>query len=120
MNPFSRDTPVRKLLFHVVHEAGRPTKINVCLAREADFVEYGSREVTRCIEIIAQFVARGRSAVANIAAAVGELCHETADFGGERMVLPVTGRVQPEDLSWNGSRTGRAASREPALPQYRR
>ena len=62
------------------------------------------RQMTGSIEILAQLIARARPAVTNIPAAVGESEHKAADFGGEWMMLPITSRVQPQDLS------GRAAA----------
>src|SRR5262249_45077996 len=57
-------------------------------------------------------VARARLAVTNIAAAVLELEHEAADFGGERMMLPIASRVEPQDLTGRASRCQRVQHRQ--------
>jgi hypothetical protein len=54
--------------------------------------------MTGSIEILAHFVARSRSAVTNKSAAVGKCKHKTANFGGEGMMLPIAGSVQPQNL----------------------
>ena len=99
-------------LFHVCHEASRPAEIDVRLSRDADLVEDRSRQVTNSVEILANLVARGRPAVTNIPAAVGESEHEAADFGNEWMMLPITSRVQPQGLSRGPNRRQRVQHRQ--------
>jgi len=65
---------------------------------DADVVEDRSREVTRGVEILTHLVARARSAVTHIGAAVREREHEAADFGGEWMMLSIASPVQPQDM----------------------
>src|SRR5215469_3611429 len=55
--------------------------------------------MTSSVEIFAHFVLRARPAVANKAAAPRKRVHETADFGGEWMMLPIASRVHPQNLA---------------------
>src|ERR1700756_1066586 len=107
VNPLWRYAQGRERLFHVCHEASRPAEVDIRLSRDADLVENQPRQVTGSIEILAHLVARVRPAVTNIAAAVGEREHETADFGGKWMMLPVARRVQPQDLPRRAGRRQR-------------
>jgi hypothetical protein len=65
------------------------------------------KKVTTAVEILTHLVTRIRLAVANVAAAVRERQHEAADFGGEWMVISISSRVQPQDLSRGADRRQR-------------
>src|ERR1041385_9181037 len=86
-------------LFHVRHEASWTTQINIRVAAEADFLENGLCQVPGAVKILAQLIARVRPAVTNIAAAMRQCEHETADFNSECVMLSIAGRVQPQDFS---------------------
>ena len=93
------DTERREGFFHVRHEQGRPAEINVGVSRDADFVEDGARQVTGKIEMLSRFVVRAWSAVADMRASIRELAYQAAGFAGERMMLAIASRMEPEDLA---------------------
>src|SRR6516164_6472371 len=99
MNPSRRHAHVGKRLLHIRQKASRPAEVDVRPPRDGDLVEDRSRQVTDAVEIVTHLVARARSAVANIATAARKGRHEAADFGRERMMKTISGRVEPQDLS---------------------
>src|SRR5262249_21835820 len=98
VNPLRRHTQGCKRLFHVRHEASRTAEIDIRLSRKADLFECRPRQMTSSIEVLADLVVRTRLAVTNIAATASEGDHELADFDSEWMMLPIAGRMQPQDL----------------------
>src|SRR5262249_5532445 len=96
VNPLRRDAPGYERLFHVCHEARRPAKVDIGFSRYTDLVEYRSRQVTGGAEILSLIVARSRPAVADIAVAMRERGDQALDFGGEWMMLPIAGPIQPQ------------------------
>jgi len=105
MNPLPRHARRGKRHFHICHEASRPAQVDISVAWNADLVQDGLRQMTLGVEILALLVERIRLAIADVATTVRERLHEPADFDTERMVLPITSRVQPQHLScWAGRR----------------
>src|SRR5579871_2513992 len=95
VNLFRRDAIARKCRFHICHKGSWSTKVNVRCLRDADLFEYRSRQMAGCIEILAQLVRRDRFAIADIASAVREGEHQTADFGGKRVMFAISSRMEP-------------------------
>src|SRR5262245_28467012 len=104
VNTLRRHAQGCERLFHIRHEASRPAEIDVRFPWDADLVEDRLRQMTGGVEILAHLVARVRPAVTNIAAAARELEHEAADFCGERMMLPIASRIQPQALPCRAGR----------------
>lgn len=97
VNPLPRHAHLRHL-FHVRHEASRPTKVDIRISWDPDLIETDRDRwpvASKCSPILSR---RGRAAEANEAASVGERAHNAADFRGEWTMLPVAYRVDPEDL----------------------
>src|SRR5580704_18029049 len=92
------DTERREGFFHVRHELRRPAEINGGVSRRADFVEGGPRQATSKVEMLSRFVVRAWSAVADVRASIRQRVYQTAGFAGERMMLAIASRMEPEDL----------------------
>src|SRR5690348_10589120 len=71
---------LRERQFHVRHESSRPTKVDIRISWDVDLIENLSRQVSGGVEMLTHLVSRGRAAVANKAASVGEEAHNAADF----------------------------------------
>lgn len=97
-NSLRCDTERREGFLHVRHELGRAAEISVGVPRGADFVEDGARQATGKVEMLSHFVVRARSAVADMRASIRELVYQAAGFTGERMMLAIASRMEPEDL----------------------
>ena len=70
VNARLRHTEGRERLFHVRHESGGPTKVDISAWWQSEFIENRPREAARCVEILARFVDCVRSGVTDVAAAV--------------------------------------------------
>ena len=100
VNSLRFDTERREGFFHVRHEVGWATEIRVGVSRDADFVKDGARQATGTVEMLSHFVVRAWSAVADMRASIRELAYQTAGFAGERMMLAIASRMEPEDLAF--------------------
>ena len=99
VNSLRCDTDRREGFFHVLHELVWAAEISVGVSRDADFVEDGARQATGKVEMLSHFVVRAWSAVADMRASIRELPHQAAGFAGERMMLAIASRMEPEDLT---------------------
>ena len=99
VNPLRCDTERREGFFHVRHELGWAAEINVGVSRDADFFEDGARQATSKVEMFSRFVVRPWSAVTDVRARIRQRAYQTAGFAGERMMLAIASRMEPEDLA---------------------
>src|SRR5260370_26544169 len=100
VNSLRCDTERREGFFHVRHELRRTAEINIGVSRHADFVEDGARQAAGKVEMLSHFVVRAWSAVADMRASIRELAYQAAGFAGERMMLAIASRMEPEDLAF--------------------
>src|SRR5262249_21108109 len=98
VNPLRYHARARKRRLHLRHEATRPAKVDVRVSRDSDFFDDRPRQAAGGIEILAHIVLRAGLAVANVAAGARESAHETADFGGEGVMLTIASAVEPPNL----------------------
>jgi hypothetical protein len=99
-NPLLCDTERREDFFHVRHELGWAAEINVGISRDADFVEDEARQATGRVEMLSRLVVRAWSAAADMRASIRELACQAEGFAGERMMLAIASRMEPEDLAF--------------------
>src|SRR5207244_12409668 len=72
VNPLRRHTQGCERLLHRGHEASRPAEVHIPVSWDADLIEDRPRQVPGSVEILSELVPRGRTALAELAAAVSE------------------------------------------------